>query len=111
MPGTEDLRATLSALQRAARHGDLAELGRLSPRLEAQLAALLADPPEEEAQLLALRAAASEAEALLEATLRGVSAARARLAEIREIRSGSGTYGGDGQRRRLTLPTRDGKRL
>lgn len=110
MPAIEALRRELEAVAQAARQGDLRELARLGNVLEVQSAAL-EHLVAEEAQLHQIRALAAEASTLLEATLRGVAAARARLAEIRAVKRGAGTYGDDGQRRCLTLPDRDGRRL
>lgn len=110
MPEIDALEATLLALRTAARRGDLGGLLPLSARLEEQMAAISQSLPEEE-RLQSLRASAAETAALLDAALRGLTAARTRLAEINAVRSGAGTYGDDGQRRRLSVPARDSKRL
>ena len=110
MPAAEALAATLGQLIEAARRGDLPRLSALALELDRKLSALEAAPPPGN-RLEELRGIALEAEAQLAAVIRGVTAARARLAEIRAVRSGAGIYGGDGQRRRLSLPGPDGRRI
>ena len=100
MEPADRLQEALSALRGAALRGDLAAFDGLAGQLADLVAAVEAEMPAEEV-LIRLRDAARETAALLEASGRGLGAARRRLSELETLRKGLGTYGVDGQRRRL----------
>lgn len=102
-----DFDLLLDQIREAARKGDFAELERLNLTLED---ALLGHPPDE-ATLHEIRAKAEETTALLQASISGVLAAKQRLDDIRTIRSGGGTYDGDGRRQTLAQLARDSRRF
>lgn len=110
MPDIEEIEAVMRSLQAAARSGDLLAVPSLAAQLE-KAVMQLGEVSHEPARLQQLREQAAETAMLLEAVHRGVAAARSRFDEIIAVRNGAGTYGDDGQRRQLTIPARDSKRL
>lgn len=106
---SDRLSTELDRVYHALRSGRLEGLAAASQALETELARL---DPADGAGLEVLRHKAQRNAACLEAAARGVRAARRRLAEIRMIESGSGTYDDKGRRDELPgLPIRLTQRL
>jgi hypothetical protein len=97
-PATDRLSAELDRLYHTLRSGKLDGLATATQALEAELARL---EPMDTAGLDLLRQKAQRHAACLDAAARGVRAARRRLAEIRTIDSGLGTYDDKGRRDEL----------
>jgi hypothetical protein len=97
-PATDRLSAELDRLYHTLRSGKLDGLAAATQALEAELARL---EPMDTAGLDLLRQKAQRNAACLDAAARGVRAARRRLAEIRTIESGLGTYDDKGRRDEL----------
>jgi hypothetical protein len=103
------LSAELDRVYHVLRSGRLDGLAAATQALEAELARL---DPMDAAGLELLRHKAQRNAACLDAAARGVRAARRRLAEIRTIESGLGTYDDKGRRDELPgLPIRLTQRL
>lgn len=103
------LSAELDRVYHVLRSGRLDGLAAATQALEAELARL---DPMDAAGLELLRHKAQRNAACLDAAARGVRAARRRLAEIRTIESGLGTYDDKGRRDELPgLSTRLTQRL
>ncbi|MFN3824072.1 MAG: hypothetical protein ACK4GW_04165 [Pseudorhodobacter sp.] len=94
-PSTDPLETVLEDVYAALRQGDLPSLAALSLRMEEALSRI-AHPPEA-AALRRLQDLARRNAACLEASARGIRAARRRLTEIRDARTGTRTYDGKGQ--------------
>jgi hypothetical protein len=92
---TDRLSAELDRVYHLLRSGKLEGLAAATQALEAELARL---DPVDAAGLEMLRHKARRNAACLDAAARGVRAARRRLAEIRTIESGLGTYDDKGRR-------------
>jgi len=92
------LSAELDRVYQVLRSGKLEGLAAATQALEAELARL---DPLDAAGLDLLRHKAQRNAACLDAAARGVRAARRRLAEIRTIESGLGTYDDKGRRDEL----------
>ena len=92
------LSAELDRVYHVLRSGRLDGLAAATQALEAELARL---DPMDAAGLELLRHKAQRNAACLDAAARGVRAARRRLAEIRTIESGLGTYDDKGRRDEL----------
>ena len=92
---TDRLSAELDRVYHLLRSGKLEGLAAATHALEAELARL---DPVDAAGLEMLRHKARRNAACLDAAARGVRAARRRLAEIRTIESGLGTYDDKGRR-------------
>lgn len=105
MPGNEPLLATLEDLRGAALEGRFELLESLLPRLNDEIAHC-AQPPDP-----AILARARELISLLAACGQGLNAARRRLCDLEQIRSGGGTYGMNGERQRLAVPAAESRRL
>lgn len=110
MSPVERLLAALHRLKDVARRGDLAGLSDLTEELTIALQLLEISGAEQD-QLEEIALSAADVGLMLEAVEKGLVAARQRLSEIRAVRSGEGTYGGDGRRRSLGRPPRDLRRL
>ena len=95
---SDRLSAELDRLYQTLRSGKLEGLAAATQALEAELARL---EPMDAAGLDLLRQKAQRNAACLDAAARGVRAARRRLAEIRTIESGLGTYDDKGRRDEL----------
>ena len=103
------LSAELDRVYHVLRSGKLEGLAAATQALEVELARL---DPADAAGLDLLRHKAQRNAACLDAAARGVRAARRRLAEIRTIESGLGTYDDKGRRDELPgLPIRLTQRL
>ena len=108
-PAIDRLSAELDRVYHVLRSGRLEGLAAATQALEAELARL---DPADPAGLDLLRHKAQRNAACLDAAARGVRAARRRLAEIRTIESGLGTYDDKGRRDELPgLPIRLTQRL
>ena len=108
-PAIDRLSAELDRVYQVLRSGKLEGLAAATQALEAELARL---DPADAAGLDLLRHKAQRNAACLDAAARGVRAARRRLAEIRTIESGLGTYDDKGRRDELPgLPIRLTQRL
>lgn len=110
MLAAERLLAALHRLKDIARRGDLLALGDLTDEITLALHALEQSGAEQD-QLEEIAMRAADVGLMLEAVEKGLNAARQRLNEIRAVRSGEGTYGGDGRRRSLSKPRRDMRRV
>ena len=108
-PAIDRLSAELDRVYQVLRSGKLEGLAAATQALEAELARL---DPADAVGLDLLRHKAQRNAACLDAAARGVRAARRRLAEIRTIESGLGTYDDKGRRDELPgLPIRLTQRL
>jgi hypothetical protein len=109
MSATENLTTAIDALRSALCAGNLSALASLAEQMGAELSELEATGPGTE-DLAVLRAKAAEVESLLAAAGRGLIAGRRRLAEVRELQRGLGTYDREGRKLRLapeaTVPPR-----
>ncbi|RRH67613.1 hypothetical protein [Falsigemmobacter faecalis] len=101
----EALLTTLEDLRNAALEGRFEALETLLPDLTEQIG-LCPQPPDP-----VILARARELIRLLAACGQGLSAARRRLCDLEQIRSGGGTYGVNGQRQRLSVPAAESRRL
>lgn len=105
MSQSEPLLATLEDLRSAAIAGRFEVLEDLLPRLNEQID-LYAEPPDP-----VILTRTRELISLLAACGQGLSAARRRLCDLEQIRSGGVTYGMNGQRQRLSIPAAESRRL
>jgi hypothetical protein len=93
----EDLARELTDLHARLLRGDLADIGPLSTRIESALADLAARRGPG-ADLATVRLLAGRNLPVLDAAAKGMRAARLRLFEVQQAKSGLGTYNRDGQR-------------
>jgi len=100
MTATENLSTVIDDLRSALCAGNLSALASLAERMGTGLSDLEATGPGA-GDLAALRAKAAEVESLLAAAGRGLIAGRRRLAEVRELQRGLGTYDREGRKHRL----------
>lgn len=100
---TEELRDLLSLERAALLAGDFSRIEDIAQR-KAEVAREL-EQGAELPQLGALRGCLRRNQMLLEASLKGISAARARLVEIRNVAAGFDTYGSDGGKSELVRRT------
>lgn len=100
----EDLSRALTELRARLLRGDLGDIGQLSARIESALAAIgsrrVPGP-----DLDAIRQLAARNLPVLDAAAKGMRAARLRLFEVQQAKSGLGTYGRDGRRNLITPGT------
>lgn len=110
MSPAEHLHDSLDRLYSAARRGAYQEFAALADKLSGDLHLLEAEGDSAD-RLAAVAHRATEVAQILQAVDSGFTAARLRIAEIRAVRNGQGTYGEDGRRRALAVPGRETRRV